>query len=119
MPIEHRRIVFSEPELLEAIRRHHMVASARLGSGEIASVAVAPDGIGVTVRLAGPQPGNAATVPVPGPFLIAALIRHCTTVGVPIPKRGRKTVTRVADGIALEIVLEVAGRPDRPKTDAA
>jgi hypothetical protein len=107
MIIEERRIAFSREAVMAAVGLFAKPCAVALPPGDIVGVE-AEDGVcQLQVAPAGGEALQSLTVE-PG-AVTSMLILYASRQGIPIPKRGDKTLERAADGLTLNIRLESQG----------
>ena len=106
MPIEFRRIVLDDDELILALRAFRRVRKELLPQGEILDVKPADDG-GITIRVESPMPAddNVTTVTLPTKYLVSAMVRFCIENNIVIPRQGKRSAGHTTKGWALEMLL--------------
>jgi len=115
MLIEYRKIEFPENDLVEAIACHDEATSQRLGEAELVGVEVSSnETIEVNANVNFPESGGTGDIPLPLPFVTAAMIRYCIDEGIPIPKRGRKDIEIVNGKLSLIMRLTKSTIADEP-----
>ena len=94
MPVEDRRILFSNEELYKALYAFCFQKQVRQPPpGVITKVSEdAQDKSKVLFILENPQDQTGTTLEYSHDFLAAALMLYCRSCGIPLPKSGRKSV---------------------------
>ncbi len=93
MPREYRRLYFSEDELMDAIEAHDEVASQRLEDQPIHKVESNADEDGnFRITLENDLSDGGKELDLPPHYIVAAMMRFCIDEGVPLPRRGSKSL---------------------------
>ena len=106
MPSEIRNIVFSDDELLEAIRQYNARANKKLPQGQF--VRCRPTGgdvVGAVVEIDDAMGDGTKRVTLDQSYIVAVLINACLRSGIPLPRRARKSLQTVGPGVALHLSL--------------
>ena len=106
MPIEIRRIILDDEELISAINSYRRVRDDLLPPGSILSVAPGDDG-GAAVQIEfkfGPNV-RTDTFALTTPHLVEAMIRFCIETNVVVPRQGKRSAGHTAKGWTLEMLL--------------
>lgn len=110
VPIELRKITFSDGELSEAIERFAKATRYPMPAGKIAECRVeSKAGLALIVRVYNVADGSEHTVRFDQATVAAALIRFCIDKKIPIPKTAEKSVE--AHGQTLSLILRLGGTP--------
>lgn len=107
MPQEDRRLVFDYEEIYKAIYALCAQRDMRkLPPGVISDVSVDDKNIDVIwLKIHNPQEGSATELTYTRDFLAAAMMLYCRGLGIPLPKRGQKTVMINKGSVILRILL--------------
>ncbi|MGZ0188489.1 MAG: hypothetical protein ACKVH0_10880 [Alphaproteobacteria bacterium] len=110
MAIETRTIFFDQDELIQASFTHCLRRDLKLPPGRLVQVEASPEAID-RVRLVFDGIGREKPdIVLNYSEMAAALITHCSSVGIPLPRYSRKRLTPAGEGMALIIRLpEFAG----------
>jgi hypothetical protein len=110
MITETRQITFSPDELIEAIVAHFRALKQKLPDGPIASLQLqdAPD-VTVALLVESPGAGKPQRVIVRPEVVGAAMIAHCKRRGIPIPRKGVKSL--IVSGDSVGLVISTGGKP--------
>ncbi len=106
MPIEIRKIIFSEAELIEAIEGFARNMRRTMLPGE--TVACSIDGtndLSVSLTVQNLADGTSATTRFDHVAVAAALIRYCIGEKIPLAKAAENSVEAEGTGIALTLRL--------------
>jgi hypothetical protein len=109
MPIEERRIIFSKAELYAALDRHLAGTGSGLPAGVITQVRGDVRGDLVKIDVATSEDDTAATVEFPATEVGEALIGHCVTNQIPLPRAFSKSLIITGDKVALQITNAAGG----------
>ena len=106
MPVETRRIAFSEGEVIDAIGQfakatHHPMPPGKITACEITN----KSGFAATVTVSHMADGSSHAVRFDSASTAAALIRYCIEKKIPIPKAAEKSVEPQGNGLALILQL--------------
>ena len=106
MPSEIRQIIFSNRELLDAIRQYNAQAKNQLPRGQfILCEPVGGDEVGVLVEIEDAMTQESKRVTLPGAYVGAALVSACLRGRIPLPRGGKKSLKIVKDGMALHLTM--------------
>ena len=106
MPREIRKLVFDAREIETAIGVYLDSSKAVAKSKHIVSVALQSGGeIGALIKLSIAIPGGRDEIILRTEQLGAAFILYCKKTGVPLPKGGRKMLSREDNSIVMEIAV--------------
>jgi len=110
MAIETRTIVFNEIELVQAAYNYCVRVEMPLPNGRLNSVRASAESIDrVLLRFAG-DGAKETEIQLSYHQMAAALILHCGTTGIPLPRYARKRLAPAGEGMALIIRMpEYAG----------
>ena len=105
MPIETRKISFSQLELSDAIERFAKSTKRAMPPGRIVGCAIGANGGGVTVSMTvkNSADGASGTVRFDHASVAAALIRYCMETKIPLAKAAEKSVQAEGAGVALTL----------------
>jgi hypothetical protein len=107
MPVEDRRIHFSNEELYKALYAFCFQKQVRQPPpGHITKVAEdSLDHTKVLFVLENPQDRTGTTLEYSHDFLAAALMLYCRSCGIPLPKSGRKSVVIQGSEVILRVQI--------------
>ena len=107
MPREDRRLIFDYEEAYKAIYALCVQKEMRKPpSGAISNVTQDPaDQNKFTVRIDNALQGTGDDVSYSQDFLAAALMLYCRTCGIPLPKKGQKSVILIDKTVILRITI--------------
>lgn len=110
MAIETRTIIFNETELVQAAYNYCGRLEMTLPSGRLKSVRAGPEADDkVSLNFEG-DAGRKSDVQISYHQMAAALILHCNSAGIPLPRYARKRLAPAGEGMALIIRMpEYAG----------
>jgi len=108
MPTEMRKVVFTNAEVLEAVRSYNAKAKEKLPTGEILSfkISVDNDVIAITIDISDDKSGKTLGVRLTESYIAAVLMSYCVDHKIPIPRAGDKSLQIIGDSIALSISLK-------------
>lgn len=111
MPLDVRKISFSQDEVVWAILELSHANIALLAPGKIVAIAFGamPD-VTVTLTIRKNSMAPAVTVTLPSVAIAAALILYCVNRQIPLPARVAKRLERVGDGVCLIAEQEIKPR---------
>lgn len=122
MVIETRALIFDQIELMQAAHAYCLRTGVEMPPGEMRTAKVGDEAAAI-VRFrfdaAADGPGE---ITLSFHQMAAALIMHCRTVGIPVPRYARKRLEPIGDGIVMKIRLaENAGEAQEapPEEDEA
>jgi hypothetical protein len=105
MTTEERRIIFSDEEVVGAVKALYHRAKETFPPGNVWNVAISEDnGCQIDCDVVDAK-GRRDRVTVAGERLAAALILHCIMHKVPLPAKAQKALTIVQGKLALNITL--------------
>jgi len=105
MPTEERRILFSDEEVVTAVKALYQRAKESFPPGNVWNVAISEDnGCQIDCDVVDAK-GRRDRVSVAGERLAAALILHCITHKIPLPAKAQKALVIVQGKLALSITL--------------
>jgi hypothetical protein len=107
MIVEERRIAFSREAVMAAVGLFAKPCAVALPPGHIVGVEAEDSGCQLEVAPVGSDKLERLTIE--SSAVASMLILYASRQGIPIPKRGDKTLERAADGFALNIRLESHG----------
>jgi hypothetical protein len=106
MPVEIRRISFSEGEVIDAIGHFAKATRHPMPPGKITACEInSKVGLAVTVTVNHMADGSSHAVRFDSASVAAALIRYCIEKKIPIPKAAEKSVEALSNGLALILQL--------------
>jgi hypothetical protein len=107
MPREDRRLIFDFEEAYRAIYALSVQKEMRKPpQGVITNVTQDPgDANKFTVQIDNPLQGTGESVSYSQDFLAAALMLYCRTCGIPLPKKGQKSVILIDKTVILRITI--------------
>ncbi len=109
MPIETRTIIFDQEELVSAAYAYCSRQETKPPPGRLISVVPGTANMdNVRLRFTGDGDGF-RELDLTYIEMAAALILHCRTSGVPLPRYGRKRLTPAGEGMALMIRMPEFG----------
>lgn len=113
MPVELRKVMFSEDELRAAVIDYCLRSKIRLPEANIERIVVGEDPEScVTLKYYDTDnPNDADDVKLSRDQVAAALIRYCGEQKVPLPRAGRKILQTSDEGVALLINIQWEKRP--------
>lgn len=105
MPVELRKVLFSEDEVRAAVIDYCLRSKIRLPEANIESVVVSenPESCVTLKYYETDNPNDVDDVKLSRDQVAAALIRYCGEQKVPLPRAGRKILQTGDDGVALLI----------------
>jgi hypothetical protein len=104
MPTEFRRIVFTNPELREALSSYRGEGSVTLAAGQLRSVRFKDDSRDQLIAgVHDPLSGEIVDTVLATSFVAAALIRYCIARRIPIQRSSQKAITLSGDNVALDL----------------
>jgi hypothetical protein len=103
MPTETRRIVFSHPELRQALDAYMAEQGRPLPPGDFVSAALHDNGHEVRVGIRNETADDVDEARIDGPNVAAALLKYCFRNNIPIPKNAEKSLAMMDDNVALDI----------------
>ena len=111
MPLDVRKISFSQDEVVWAILELSHTNIALLTPGKIVGIAFGdmPD-VTVTLTIRKNPAAPATTVTLPSVAIAAALILYCVNRNIPLPARVAKRIERLGDGVCLIAEQEIKPR---------
>lgn len=114
VPLELRKILFSTDEVEAAIIAHCDTTQRRLPDTDIARLVIRKDQRATVTLHFRPSfnPADPAEVAFTGADVREALIGHCRTLGIPLPRAAKKVLWAQDDGMALLITLQTAAPAD-------
>ena len=93
MPTEIRRLVFSNDELVEALRRYSETSDEKLPVGRVRACTVVDDRkTAVTLEIENRYTQEVYQVNLRHEFVGAALLRFCFDNGIPVPRDSEKSL---------------------------
>lgn len=106
MPKEIRKLVFTAQEIETAVGVYLDATKATARSKHVISVALQSGAdLGALVKLSIALPGGRNEIVLTTEQLGVALIVYCKKTGIPLPKKGKKSVERDGGGIVMEITV--------------
>jgi hypothetical protein len=121
MPTEIRHLTFSHDEVLEALVNYNKMAREKLAAGSIVGWQLVQLGdwfANVSIRER--DRDDPQTMVFKPEVVAAALIRYCVVKGIPLPRRGDKSIAPVGDNLCLTIRIGPGGTTeDGGKTSSA
>ncbi len=113
MPLELRKIFFSTDELRVAVVAHCGATERPLPDAAIARLVIRKDQLATVTLHFRPSfnPADPAEVVFTSADVREALIRHCSTLGIPLPRAAKKVLWAQDDGMALLITLQTVAAP--------
>ena len=103
---EIRSILFTQPELENAVKLFHTSVQAILPPGKIISFEV--DGSNepaLKVNVMASTEGEVSTVTMGTAHLAAAMLHYCIKNGIPVPRKARKKLEIIEGDMALTLTL--------------
>jgi hypothetical protein len=115
MPRENRVITFSTDEALRALRQYAAVIENRpLQSSPFETLAIDASSSTVTAEIIGGADfGGSSRFVFAGERLAQALTYYCSSIGIPLPRRGLKSVEVWNGELQLSILLDESTAADR------
>ena len=112
MPTEIRRLVFSNDELVEALRAYSESSNEKIPEGKVRTCTVVDDRkTAVTLEIENRFTQEVYQVNLRHEFVGAALLGFCFDSGIPVPRDSEKSLQVSGDNIALTIVRKAGSRP--------
>lgn len=102
MPEEYRRLVFSDMEVISAIKSHSVQTKAPIPTGKLKYLTI-DGGADPYVNFAVDLPDGDRTYRVDGAHLGAALIRFCIDNSIPMPQKAQKVISSKDHHIIMDI----------------
>ncbi len=116
MPREMRRLTFSKPELVVALRENDRVCGRRIPPGEILNCKPVGEGeTAVRIELAGDSNSKTWSMDIGSEEILAALIRFCISRKIPLPRGSQKSAGQTSGHICQDIHLPRRSYADRAK----
>ena len=107
MPKEYRKMVFGENELRAAAVDICLRANIKMPNANLEAIEINADPKAMVVlKFASDDPDNPRTVVLSRDHMAAALIRHCNSHKIPLPRHADKELAPTEDGLALTLKLE-------------
>jgi hypothetical protein len=103
MPTETRRIVFSHPELRQALAAYLAEIGQPFPPGDLVSAAIHDNGHEVRVGIWNETADDVDEARIDGINVAAALLKYCFRNNIPIPRDAEKSLTMMDDNVALDI----------------
>jgi hypothetical protein len=103
MPIEMRRIVFSNDELRQALDAYLLSIGQSLPVGYLQGVRFGEDHSQVLLTIYDRRREQTHEAKVDAAHVAAGLMKFCFSNGIPIPKQARKSISMAGDGLALDV----------------
>lgn len=115
MPLELRKILFSVAELQAAVIDHCRVTARAIPDADVTRLVIRNDESAAATLHFRPSfnPKDPAEVAFTGDEVLAALIRYCGVVGIPLPRAAKKVLWPQDNGMSLMITLHTPGKDDR------
>lgn len=111
MPTEIRRLVFSNAELVDALRAYSETSNEKLPDGKVRKCTVVDDKkTAVTLEIENRFTQEVYQVNLRHEFVGAALLGFCFNTGIPVPRDSEKSLQVSGDNIALTIVRKAGSR---------
>lgn len=93
MPLELRKIVFRQHELVGVLQAHNRIAESKAFRGELVSCRLTPaPGVVAEVRGGGAANGTIVETEIPIAFAQEALVRYCRENNIILPPGSMKSV---------------------------
>lgn len=102
MPEEYRRLVFSDMEVIAAIKAQAVRAKDPIPTGKLKFLTI-DGGTAPYVTFAVDLPDGDRTYRVEGAHLGAALIRYCIDNSIPMPQKAHKVISSKDHHIIMDI----------------
>ncbi len=104
MPVELRRLIFSEEELQAALINYALRSDMRLPNANIHSLQVyEKDGISVMLKFPANADGKAREVIFSEAHLAAAIILYCRVQDIPVPRDARKVLSHNKNSVSMSM----------------
>lgn len=105
MITERRQIVFSNQMLVRALLEFDRDHERRLDPGATISCAVSDEPVRATLSFGTESSPDESPIEIETNRLAAALLRYCIKHRIPIPKRAKKVLRVMGDGLSLNFAL--------------
>ena len=106
MPSEIRQIIFTNRELMDAIRQYNEQSKIKLPRGQFVVCQPVTDGeIGVMVEIDDAMNGKSEHMVLKSSYVAAALVNACLRARIPLPRKSKKSLRIVKDGMALHLTM--------------
>ncbi len=103
---EIRSILFSQPEVEEAVKLFHTAVQAILPPGRIISFEAAGNNEPtLRVNVVDPKEGEVSTTTLATAHLAAAMLHYCIKNGIPVPRKAKKKIELIEGNLALTLTL--------------
>ncbi|MEH6402999.1 MAG: hypothetical protein V7750_06460 [Sneathiella sp.] len=103
---EHRELVFSNEDLIEAIQVFPNKNSLKIPDGTITGITVMDDAyVFAVVQVTRADDSKTEDVALDATILAALMLYYCKANKIPIPRNAEKKITKVDTGISLSIRL--------------
>jgi hypothetical protein len=103
MPIEMRRILFSNDELRQALDAYLLSIGQSLPMGYVQAARFGEDSSHVLLTIYDRRHEQTHEARVDAAHVAAGLMKYCFSNGIPIPKQARKSISLAGDGLALDV----------------
>ncbi|MFP6711399.1 MAG: hypothetical protein VB913_06905 [Rhodospirillales bacterium] len=119
MPVELRRLVFSEEEVQAALINYALRSDMRLPSASVRNVKIyKKDGLFASLVYPPNEEGEAREVEFSEAHLAAAIILYCRVQEIPVPRDVRKVLTQDGNKVAMTMQVHYGDQPKK-KAEAA
>ena len=106
MATELRRIIFSNEEVIEAIKRYNDVARKKLPDGAIVSCHLNDaDGLIMTLEMYDYMVAKRYRIALKASFIGAALMKWCLDNGIPMSRVAEKTLEVVGNNLSIAMTI--------------
>ena len=110
MPVEARRIMFTEDEVIEALAHFAKATKHPMPTGKIAACEINTKvDLAAIVTVIHPADGSTNTVRFDNASVAAALIRYCIEKKIPMPKAAEKSVEAQGNALTLTTYILPSG----------
>ena len=103
MPSETRTIVFDNADIKDAIAVHHPGVDADVDPDELGRLSINNEA-GISIQVMS-KDGGAVAISLSEDEVIEALLAHCRSYNIPIPRNAEKSMVIYAGSIGLQLEI--------------